>query len=550
MRHIQADVIGASEINLDTRHAFVQRTLSRHRNQVWNHSRLATASSKISFNSLRKPGGTFLAVTGTTSGRVVEQYSDPMGRFCAITLLGRLGKRITIISAYQAPKNSGAAGITTVHQQQVLQMKREGITDQNPRRQFCKALDTFLAEKLKAKHQIILGGDFNEDIGTNMHGLTGVISKHNLTDVLQSQLNMDDEPATYARGSKRIDYVFATADVAALVRTCGAEPFNHRFFSDHRGIYVDLVLSGLFDRNLSPLASPQHRDIRSGNPRHIQKYITEIKKQFTKNEIQTRCEYIAENQDDDIAESLDANITSAMLLAGKACAHTSRLPVSPQLHAAQTHHRICQQVVTQFRTNRDMSLQIARKQAQLQEPIQLATSLAAALMNLRSSQHLVRDLARQAYKLKDQFRMEKAEALANTEGIGAQKALERLQRAEDTKEMFRRIPSAKAKPTGGLSLITVPFEGPLRPDETRRGFPVTEPSEVEERLLRRNRKHFSQASPTPFASEPLRTTFNWYGTGETTERILNNNYLHKGTNPEATNTSSHYDISSTADKML
>jgi hypothetical protein len=93
---------------------------------------------------------------------------------------------------------------------------------------------------------------------------------------MRSQLGADNEPPTYARGSKRIDYIFMTADVASLVKACGAEPFNHRFFSNHRGLYADLQLLGLFNRNLSPLASPKYRDIRSGNPTLIRKYITTL----------------------------------------------------------------------------------------------------------------------------------------------------------------------------------------------------------------------------------------------------------------------------------
>jgi hypothetical protein len=59
-----------------------------------------------------------------------------------------------------------------------------------------------------------------------MNGITRVIAKHRLADVMQSHLGPDDEPATYARGSKRLHYIFMTADVASLIKSCGAEPFN------------------------------------------------------------------------------------------------------------------------------------------------------------------------------------------------------------------------------------------------------------------------------------------------------------------------------------
>jgi hypothetical protein len=150
-----------------------------------------------------------------------------VGRFCSLTLLGRLGKRITIISAYQVSKNSGPCGKTTSHHQQVFQLKKDGDSDQQPQKHFCASLDTFIDNKITAGHQIILGSDFNEDVGLDLNGITHIIANHNLVNVMRSQLDANNEPPTYACGSKRIDYIFMTADVASLVQACGGEPFNH-----------------------------------------------------------------------------------------------------------------------------------------------------------------------------------------------------------------------------------------------------------------------------------------------------------------------------------
>jgi hypothetical protein len=61
-----------------------------------------------------------VGVTGNASGRVESRYSDPYGRFCSVSLIGKLGKHVTIVSIYQVPRNSGSAGNTTAHHQQVL----------------------------------------------------------------------------------------------------------------------------------------------------------------------------------------------------------------------------------------------------------------------------------------------------------------------------------------------------------------------------------------------------------------------------------------------
>jgi hypothetical protein len=64
-----------------------------------------------------------------------------------LMLLGRLGKQLMIISAYQAPKNSSSCGKTISHQQQVLQLKKDGKPDQYPRKDFCVSLDNFIDNK-------------------------------------------------------------------------------------------------------------------------------------------------------------------------------------------------------------------------------------------------------------------------------------------------------------------------------------------------------------------------------------------------------------------
>jgi hypothetical protein len=353
-----------------------------------------------------------------------------------------------------------------------------------------------------------------------MNGFTRIIAKHNLVDIHWVNLGPNNEPATYARGSTRLDYIFMSEDTASLTRTCGAEHFNHRFYSDHRGIYVDLRLSGLFNQNLSPLASPTFRDVRSGNPCQIRKYIEKLNHLLVNKDATARSEILKTEPDPSAAEQLDADITEAMLSAGEACAQTSRFPVSPALHKAQTQHRIIQQVLTQFRTHRDMTVQISRRQAQLSEPIPLPSDLKSAIRALRSARCVVRTLSRQARQLSDQHRKDQADALALSDNIDAKKALARNQRAADTKEMFRRFPSTKPTPTGGLSLIKIPFSGPLQTESVRARLTVTEPSEIEDHILWRNRQHFSQAQGTPFTIKPLQQTFNWNGTGPTADSVL------------------------------
>jgi hypothetical protein len=106
------------------------------------------------------------------------------------------------------------------------------------------------------------------------------------------------------------------------------------------GMYVDLRLSGLFQRNLPSLSSPKLRDNLLGQHRQIQKDITQLKLNLDAVQATARSLRIRDTCDNEAAESLGHNVTHVMLSAGKACTQNARLPVSPTLHAGQNEQRI------------------------------------------------------------------------------------------------------------------------------------------------------------------------------------------------------------------
>ena len=183
-----------------------------------------------------------------------------MGRWASITLLGRLRAKITVVCTYQVVDIRGSSGPSTAFTQQLLMLKRQQRESQRPRREYQKDLQSFLKSKINDDHEIVLCGDLNEDLneelGRTTGGMTQLASDLGLIDIHTRELGLDHEVPTYARGTKRLDYILMTEQIASHTTNCGAEPFNHRFYSDHRGIWVDLELLGLFDRNLPPLARP------------------------------------------------------------------------------------------------------------------------------------------------------------------------------------------------------------------------------------------------------------------------------------------------------
>jgi hypothetical protein len=157
-------------------------------------------------------------------------------------------------------------------------------------------------------------------------------------------------------------------------------------------------------------------------------------------------------------------ITVGMLLAGSKCKTTRRLPKFGILHEAQTTLRLYQNLLSQFRTKRDLLKQIEKRQLQVPVAIALPTTITKSNHLLRISQRTIRKLARNEYNLKKQQREEKVAALVNAEpGSVKEKILQCIERAEHTKAMFLRLPSINSKPSGGISLVKVPTDLPYTP---------------------------------------------------------------------------------------
>jgi endonuclease/exonuclease/phosphatase family metal-dependent hydrolase len=206
-------------------------------------------------------GGTLLGVTGNMVGRVKKHKIDKYGRWTHLELLGRDGRTVSVICAYQVVQEKGLHGSRTTYSQQVRMMRIEGVLDPNPRQAFIRDLKTMVTKLKNDDHDIILMGDFNELIGIRPNDMASVILAGKLSDVHSLRHGLDREKPTYARGTKRVDYILISERLTSYVRATGAEPFNFRIFSDHRGLFVDFALPGFFDR--APQCTRKSTDQRS-----------------------------------------------------------------------------------------------------------------------------------------------------------------------------------------------------------------------------------------------------------------------------------------------
>ena len=202
---------------------------------MFHHVRLSTSSSTVTYHTLYQPGGTLSAVSDNYVGRVVETDSDKeMGRWSYTGLLGRNGRNIMIVSAYQVcNQQASTVGDRTAVAQQLSLLRRHG-KDCSPRKSFFDDLDHQIEEWRDQGYEIILSGDLNEELGADIYGFVQISAKWDLVEIIQHYHGIAVEPPTYARGTKRLNYVFCTPNLLASVTRSGILPYSEVIESTHK----------------------------------------------------------------------------------------------------------------------------------------------------------------------------------------------------------------------------------------------------------------------------------------------------------------------------
>ena len=273
LRAAQVDIACGQEHNLDTIHSSVRSILYNTTQQHWQRNRMDFASTPIKFESLYKPGGTFILSVGNITSRLNERFQDKWGRWTSQTLRCSARRSLTVISAYQVVTDNPARGTTTAAAQQysLLLQNQDLITA--PRKAFRRDLLLYVKQCQSFGHEILLTGDFNECIGQDPDGMKKLLDESHLIDIMRSRHPDQQLPNTYARGHRCLDYAFGTEVVIEAVRYAGYEPFNSQFPTDHRPYFIDLSITDLFGFNLQPLAKYEPRVLRATNIQQVTEYM-------------------------------------------------------------------------------------------------------------------------------------------------------------------------------------------------------------------------------------------------------------------------------------
>lgn len=139
---------------------------------------------------------------------------------------------------------------------------------------------------------------------------------------MQLQHKQERYPATYIRGSQRIDGIYVSYSIAHTVLRTGLTPFHTFFQGDHRAAYVDSSSRLLFSSNTYELIRPKGRGLQLKDPQVVDAYIQALFDQMEYHKILEKLDRLVQisveewsSHDRDTYIKLDRIITEAMTYA-------------------------------------------------------------------------------------------------------------------------------------------------------------------------------------------------------------------------------------------
>ena len=456
-------ILGMAETNIDWQARDVRVNITSRFRKYWKHSKISLASSDHRLDSEFQPGGTAIVVGQPWSGRTtIETDSGGLGRWAEATLLGKDKRQLTVICAYQVVKNSiGKAGPSTAYAQQWHLLRIRGIAEPDPNKQFLADLGKRIDNLKEAGSEIILMLDANDSLQSASSKFTRWVREKELVDLHLLRHGNDEEPPTYARGSKRIDYILATSKIAEYMSKAGILPLHDFCTSDHRALFVDIELQEYLKGDPNPFAPQSSRAIQSNDPRAVRRYREQLQKHLDNSLIEHDLKRVEQklketgyNANNALElDRIDHEITKARLEIEKQCSRIASHPWSPALMKAKKAVTFWRTWISEIKLNRDFSKQRNKilPDGNVSRPTKREATDA-----LRSARRELKDLLAKAKELRQNHLIDRCEKAQLINDNTAEKAIQCIIRAEAQKEVFSRLRRImKKENTGALSRVLV-----------------------------------------------------------------------------------------------
>ena len=308
------------------------------------------------------------------TGRFAAKSSDArgLGRWTTLSITGRNKKMIHIICLYRVSQEQ-SQGDQTSYMQQIRLLKQQGVVNPNPRQQVFDDLETILHKWKGDNNEVILMMDTNSDLHDG--ALTNIIHKHKLCDALGS-LHGHDQPPTYARGKRTIDYIFCSEQIIDSIVKGGILSYNEIIPSDHRALFIDININQALKGTINGINRQTTTFFTTKHKKKCKKYRELVTSEIQQYDMIGRIQAIVELYkkgffDNEEYQEWDKTMTMIMTEAAKKCEVESKIWWSPELHFAHLGVKYWNIKITQKQINIDMSRQLKAIKNELPEEYDL-----------------------------------------------------------------------------------------------------------------------------------------------------------------------------------
>jgi len=303
-------------------HKILQRTHVR--------AEIVMANSTEPSNTNRQPGGTFIAINGSYTSRIISRGQDPSGmdRWSFVELLGKNNKRFVIISAYRTCSQTAHIGSNTATTQQTQILLRLGHHNPTPRTQMITDLIKQIQTWQLLDREILLCMDVNDDTShPNVEDDFGcLLAKTGLIDLHRARFPHVPTPATHTRGRLTIDTCLGTQLFVNALLGAWFLPFGTPVMlpGDHCTLGLDFNHDILFGNKLPIPTQGPERGIYSNDMPTVREFNDRVSEacenaNLFKEAHALYCKYTFTPSDHERLEHLDQTLTNILIQNNQNC---------------------------------------------------------------------------------------------------------------------------------------------------------------------------------------------------------------------------------------
>ena len=507
LQQSDADIIGIGEHKLNMS-KLQRRDKPSHIMNNWKEGILGRYSwLRSNSPSKYELGGTGLISSSIGTTHTIDAGEDKrhLGRWNWITIQGQRGNKTTIISLYRP-----AEGQQTLQRQYARLCEKQAIKgDDTTLSIWDNDLRTLIESFTSKEHEVIVGGDWNNDLNNTNGRVHTMLKEVGLREVIIERYGSG--PNTHARGSNTIDGVFATAGIT--IKRGGYTTFECSP-SDHRWVWLDISTEDMVGAPRDDRPPPMERRATTKIPSVKRAFQRLLSQQVEVHQLQTKMATLFEEvqrkptmsqEQSETYEQIEERMQRAIKFADSRCRKVRRgaLPFSPLVTKLIGEIRVLKMILHRHVSQGQLHRPRMRKVKRLAHKYNYSGPLTFSskddiITSLKSAQLAYKQFQPRASEARYQYLQQLADEFAEGNNKGAEWHFNRLIQHEKSKELFKRIKKAEGKGfRRGVDRVDIPTSEGLQT--------LLDRESIDQAIRDANVSKRLQANHTPLRMEPLRT---------------------------------------------